>query len=113
MTKRENVLYFTSDTHRIYRGTDLYAATEFDLISVSEIEVSDITVNGSSVALEGHGHYASDISDFASEVASAGASVFASASHTHDGLQGLTSSAIEKDSAEFNQVSASTATFEN
>ena len=39
--------------------------------------------------------------------------MFASASHTHDGLQGLTSSAIEKDSAAFNQVSASTATFEN
>ena len=84
-----------------------------DQLDFQSLTASSIVVDGKSVSLDGHGHYASDISDFASAVASAGASMFASASHTHDGLQGLTSSVIEKDSATFNQVSASTATFEN
>ena len=213
MTKQGNILYFTSDTHRIYRGTDLYATTSFDTVSAQtatfgdltvtgnvsmslsqvqfgSIMASDISVNGSSVALdghthvmsdieglselgssisamaiamsgisesnisktsatfqdlvvtgdvtfsvdqldfqsltassitvdgksvslEGHGHSASDISNFSDSVVSAGTSVFASASHTHDGLQGLTSNSISKDSAWFDSISASTATFDN
>lgn len=84
-----------------------------DQLDFQSLTASSITVDGKSVSLEGHGHSASDISDFASAVASAGASVFASASHTHDGLQGLTSNSISKNSASFNSISASTATFDN
>ena len=29
-SKNVGKLYFTSDTHRIYKGSDLYAATTFD-----------------------------------------------------------------------------------
>ena len=84
MTKKGNILYFTSDTHRIYRGTDLYATTSFDTVSaqtatfgdltvtgnvsmsLSQVEfgsivASEITVDGSSVSLEGHTHSTSDI----------------------------------------------------
>ena len=194
MTKQEGSIYFTSDTHRIYKGSDLYATTSFDTVSAQtatfgdltvtgnvsmslsqvefgRIEASEITVDGSSVALEGHthpelsgitessiaktsatfqdlvvtgdvtfsvdqldfqsltassitvdgksvsldghGHSSSDISDFSNAVVSAGTSVFASASHTHDGLQGLTSNSISKESAWFDSISASTVTFEN
>lgn len=84
-----------------------------DQLDFQSITASSILVNGSSVALEGHVHSASDISDFASAVVSAGTSAFASASHSHDGLQGLTSSSITKDFASFNSISASTATFDN
>ena len=84
-----------------------------DQLDFQSLTASSILVNGSSVALEGHGHSASDISDFSDAVVSAGASVFASTSHSHDGLQGLTSSSISKDSASFNSISASTATFDN
>ena len=84
-----------------------------DQLDFQSLTASSILVNGSSVALEGHGHSASDISDFSDAVVSAGTSVFASASHSHDGLQGLTSNSISKDSASFNSISASTATFDN
>ena len=84
-----------------------------DQLDFQSLTASSITVDGKSVSLDGHGHSASDISDFTSSVVSIGASVFASAAHTHDGLQGLTSNSISKDSASFNSISASTATFEN
>lgn len=84
-----------------------------DQLDFQSLTASSILVNGSSVALEGHGHSASDISDFSDAVVSAGTSVFASASHSHDGLQGLTTSSISKDLASFNSISASTATFDN
>ena len=86
-SKSPGQLYFTSDTHRIYRGTDLYATTSFDTVSaqtatfgdltvtgnvsmsLSQVEfgsimASDITVNGSSVALSGHTHSIDDIEDY-------------------------------------------------
>ena len=31
-------IYFTSDTHRIYKGSDLYAATTFDQLNFNSIE---------------------------------------------------------------------------
>ena len=77
------------------------------------ISASQIQVNGSNVSLEGHTHSSVDITDFTSAVVAAGTSVFASVSHIHDGLSGITSSSIEKDSANFTTVSASTATFDN
>lgn len=86
-SKSSGQLYFTSDTHRIYRGTDLYATTSFDTVSaqtatfgdltvtgnvsmsLSQVEfgsivASEISVNGSSVALEGHTHSIDDIEDY-------------------------------------------------
>lgn len=106
-SKSNGKIYFTSDTHRIYRGNDLYATTSFDTLSaqtatfgdltvtgnismsLSQVEfgsivASDITVNGSSVSLEGHGHSSSDISDLTSTIVSVGSSTFASISHAHE-----------------------------
>lgn len=65
-SKSPGNIYFTSDTHRIYKGSDLYAATTFDQLTFSSIEASDITVNGSAVALEGHTHGVSDITGLSS-----------------------------------------------
>lgn len=58
-----NKLYFTTDTHRIYKGADLYAATEFDQLNFTNISASGITVNGSNVSLEGHTHLITDVAD--------------------------------------------------
>lgn len=60
-----------------------------DQLDFQSLTASSITVDGKSVSLDGHVHSASDI----------------------DGLQGLTSNSISKDSASFNSVSASSATF--
>ncbi len=136
--KNAERLYFTSDTHRIYKGSDLYATTTFDTLSAStatfgnlvvtgdvtmslsevtfgSINASDIQVNGSSVALEGHGHSTADISGLDALL-----SEYASASHSHviadvqglsDVLSGITSSTIYKDSATFDQVTADVGNF--
>jgi hypothetical protein len=61
-----STIYFISDGNRIYRGSVLYAATTFDQLNFSSIEASDITVNGSAVALEGHTHGVSDITGLSS-----------------------------------------------
>lgn len=37
--KQAGKLYFTSDTHRIYRGEELYATHTYDELQVDEIEV--------------------------------------------------------------------------
>lgn len=71
LTSKGNKLYFTSDTRRIYRGSDLYAATSFDQLNFSSIEASDITVNGNAVSLEGHTHSASDIDGLGAFVSAA------------------------------------------
>lgn len=62
--KNTGRIYFTSDTHRIYKGSDLYAATTFDQLNFSAIQASSITVDGSAVSLEGHTHTMSDIEDY-------------------------------------------------
>jgi hypothetical protein len=61
--KNTGRIYFTSDTHRIYKGSDLYAATTFDQLNFSAISASSITVDGNAVSLEGHTHTMSDIED--------------------------------------------------
>ena len=55
-TKESGTLYFTTDTKRIYKGSDLYAATAFDQLVADSIEASEITVDGENVSLEGHTH---------------------------------------------------------
>lgn len=113
-------IYFTSDTHRIYKGSDLYAATTFDQLNFSAIQASSITVDGSAVSLEGHGHSVADIDGLESAITAA-TSGFASESHTHvigdiqsltAKVNGLTSNKVSKTNAEFTNLSASTATFE-
>lgn len=61
--KNEGRIYFTSDTHRIYKGSDLYAATTFDQLNFGTISASGITVDGNAVSLEGHTHVMSEITD--------------------------------------------------
>lgn len=56
-----STIYFVSDANRIYKGSELYAATHFDELQFSSIEASDITVNGNAVALSGHTHAMSEI----------------------------------------------------
>ena len=106
-------IYFTSDTHRIYKGSDLYAATTFDQLNFSAIQASSITVNGSAVSLEGHSHSMSDIDGLESAITAA-TSGFASEGHTHvigdiqsltAKVSGLTSSKVSKTNAEFTNLS--------
>lgn len=101
--KNAGRIYFTSDTHRIYKGSDLYAATTFDQLNFSAIEASSITVDGSAVSLEGHSHSMSDIDGLDAAI-SAATSGFASESHTHPELSGLTSSSITKDTGTFTNL---------
>lgn len=63
--KNASTIYFV-DNNRIYKGSELYAATTFDQLTFNEIEASSITVNGSSVALDGHTHGVSDITGLSS-----------------------------------------------
>lgn len=70
-SKSPGNIYFTSDTHRIYKGSDLYAATTFDQLNFNEIDASSLTVSGSAVALEGHTHSASDIDGLGAFVSAA------------------------------------------
>jgi len=130
LTPQTNKIYFTSDTKRIYKGSDLYAATTFDQLNFSAIQASSITVNGSAVSLEGHSHSMSDIdgldsaitaatSSFAltghthvvSEITDFDATAFASSNHTHPELSGLTSSTITKDTGTFTNLVVASASF--
>ena len=95
-------IYFTSDTHRIYKGSDLYAATTFDQLNFSAITASSITVDGSAVALVGHIHPASDITGLEAAI-----SGFASVGHTHSELSGITATSISKSG----NITASVGTF--
>ena len=58
-------MYFTSDTHRIYKGNVLYAATTFDQMNFRVIEAEGIKVGGKSVSLQGHTHTASEVTGVA------------------------------------------------
>jgi len=115
LANKENKLYFTSDTKRIYRGSDLYAATSFDQLNFSSIEASDITVNGSAVSLEGHTHSASDI-DGLGEFVSAATQNFSQNGHKHaiadvtnlSGIvSGITNTTVSKSSGSFNTLTVS------
>ena len=57
----ESILYFTSDTHRIYKGSDLYATTTYDQAVFEELVADSIMVDGTPVSLEGHKHDVSEI----------------------------------------------------
>lgn len=89
-------MYFTSDTHRIYKGDDLYAATTFDQLDFREIQVSSMIVNGSQVSLEGHGHQMSEIEGL--ESAALQLSMMATA------MSGISESTISKTSATFQDL---------
>lgn len=102
-SKNNGRIYFTSDTHRIYKGSELYAATTFDELSFSEIQVSSIMVDGKVVSLEGHGHSMSDIDGLDAAISTA-TSGFALENHTHPELSGLTSSSITKDTGTFTNL---------
>ena len=128
--KNAGRIYFTSDTHRIYKGSDLYAATTFDQLNFSSITASSITVDGSAVALEGHTHPVSDIEGLGTTLSAyasashlhsisdvnglqSALSACASSGHTHVELNGITSNSISKANASFASVSANTGTFDN
>ena len=97
LTPQTNKIYFTSDTKRIYKGSDLYAATTFDQLNFNSIEASSITVDGDPVSVEGHTHVMSEITDLDT-------TAFASSTHTHPELSGLTSSSITKDTGTFTNL---------
>ena len=87
----------------------------FDMLNVSDaifsmatVSANSVTVNGTPVSLEGHSHALADVNGLAAAL-----STYASAGHTHEGLVGLTSNGISKTTAQFDYVSASTATFTN
>lgn len=112
LANKENKLYFTSDTKRIYRGSDLYAATSFDQLNFSSIEASAITVNGSSVSLEGHTHSASEIDGLGAAI-SAATTNFSQNGHKHviadvtnlSGIvSGITNTTVSKQSGSFNTL---------
>ena len=69
--KNEGRIYFTSDTHRIYKGSDLYATTTFDALECGTISASGLIVNGSAVSLEGHVHSVSEIDGLDSAITAA------------------------------------------
>ena len=64
------------------------------------IEASEITVNGSSVSLEGHMHSFADIDGLSSHVSQ----VTASISAFNNQLQGITQTGISKSSATFGDL---------
>ena len=68
--KNTGSLYFTTDTHRIYKGEDLYASTTFDSLKFDDLNATSIKVDGKDVSLEGHVHSKDDISDFPTNVSS-------------------------------------------
>jgi hypothetical protein len=114
LTPQTNKIYFTSDTKRIYKGVDLYAATTFDQLNFSAIEASSITVDGSAVSLEGHSHSMSDISGLDSAI-SAATSNFATWGHQHviadvtnlPGIvSGITTTGITKSDGNFTNLNA-------
>ena len=114
LTPQTSKIYFTSDTKRIYKGVDLYAATTFDQLNFSAIEASSITVDGSAVSLEGHSHSMSDISGLDSAI-SAATSNFATWGHQHaiadvtnlPGIvSGITTTGITKSNGNFTNLNA-------
>lgn len=64
LVKNPGRLYFTSDTHRIYKGDDLYAGSDLDELEFGELESEQLIVDGKHVSLEGHTHVKDDIEDF-------------------------------------------------
>ncbi len=120
ITPDNGKIYFTSDTHRIYKGDVLYAATTFDQLNFSTIEASGITVNGSAVALEGHVHSASEIEGL-DAIVSAATSNFATWGHAHviaditnlPGItSGITNDTITKVNGNFTNLTVSQATID-
>lgn len=114
LTPQTSKIYFTSDTKRIYKGVDLYAATTFDQLNFSTISASGIFVNGSAVSLEGHSHSMSDISGLDSAI-SAATSNFATWGHQHaiadvtnlPGIvSGITTTGITKSDGNFTNLNA-------
>ena len=114
LTPQTSKIYFTSDTKRIYKGADLYAATTFDQLNFSSIDASSITVDGSAVSLEGHSHSMSDISGLDSAI-SAATSNFATWGHQHviadvtnlPGIvSGITTTGITKSDGNFTNLNA-------
>ena len=121
LTPQGSRIYFTSDTKRIYKGADLFAATTFDQLNFSSIEASSITVDGSNVSLEGHTHDVSEVSGLSAAI-SAATSDFSQNGHTHviadvinlSGIvSGITQASIAKENASFSSVVASAGTFDN
>lgn len=94
-TRDSGALYFTSDTKRIYKGSDLFAATTFDQLVADSIEASEITVDGDNVSLEGHTHSFGDVTGLS------------------EALSGITSTSISKSIVVANTVSASSGAFSN
>ena len=114
LTPQTSKIYFTSDTKRIYKGVDLYAATTFDQLNFSTISASGIFVNGSAVSLEGHSHSMSDVSGLDSAI-SAATSIFATWGHQHviadvtnlPGIvSGITTTGITKSDGNFTNLNA-------
>ena len=114
LTPQTSKIYFTSDTHRIYKGSDLYAATTFDQLNFSTISASGIFVDGSAVSLEGHSHSMSDISGLDAAI-SAATSNFATWGHQHviadvtnlPGIvSGITTTGITKSDGNFTNLNA-------
>lgn len=73
-------------------------------VTFESIMASDIQVNGTSVALVGHTHVMSEITDFDT-------TAFASSNHTHPELSGLTSSTITKETGTFTNLVVASASF--
>ena len=112
LSKNQGRIYFTSDTHRIYKGPNLYAATTFDQLTFNEIDASSITVDGSAVSLEGHTHPASEIDGLGAAI-SAATQNFSQNGHTHviadvtnlSGIvAGITNTTVSKSSGAFNTL---------
>jgi hypothetical protein len=80
-------------------GTASLSATNVSASTLTAISGSfnNLTVGGSSVALVGHTHVMSEITDLDT-------TAFASSTHTHPELSGLTSSSITKDTGTFTNL---------
>ena len=51
-SKKNGSIYFTTDTHRIYKGGDLYASITFDTLEVGSIDAQNIKINNNNVLTE-------------------------------------------------------------
>lgn len=67
-SKKNGSIYFTTDTHRIYKGGDLYASTTFDTLKFEDLSATSIKVDGVDVSLKGHTHSKTDVIDFPTKV---------------------------------------------
>ena len=61
-SKKNGSIYFTTDTHRIYKGGDLYASTTFDTLKFEDLSATSIKVDGVDVSLKGHTHNVDELS---------------------------------------------------